>query len=84
MKRILELSHLLGINEFIEKMPSGYNTLVIEQGMNLSGGQKQRIAIVRAQYRQPEILIPDEATSSLDAASEEKVLDALQWFKKPR
>lgn len=81
MTRILELSRMLGLHEFIEKLPLGYNTFLDENGINLSGGQRQKIAIARALYRSPEILILDEATSSLDAESESKVQAALNWFK---
>ncbi len=81
MQRILILSKKLGIDEFIEKLPSTYSSQVSEQGVNLSGGQKQRLAIARALYRDPEIIILDEATSSLDPVSEQKVQETLAWFK---
>ncbi len=81
-QKVLTIAHLLGINEFIEKLPEGFHTILNEQGDNLSGGQRQRIAIARALYRNPEVLILDEATCSLDAISEQQIQSGLDWFQR--
>ncbi len=74
---ILEAAQFANAHEFIEKMPEGYDTMVGERGVTLSGGQRQRIAIARAVIRNTPILILDEPSSGLDAASEQLVFDAL-------
>jgi ATP-binding cassette, subfamily B, bacterial len=74
---ILDAAKLANADEFIEKMPQGYDTVLGERGMTVSGGQRQRIAIARAVIRNTPILILDEPTSGLDAASEQLVFEAL-------
>ncbi|TKT93092.1 peptidase domain-containing ABC transporter [Dyadobacter frigoris] len=78
VKKILHYARKLGIHEFIEELPNGYATELTENGNNLSGGQRQRLAILRALYREPEIIIFDEATSSLDTISEQYVQDTIR------
>lgn len=75
IEQVIKLAHL---EAFIEKLPEGLNTTVGERGLKLSGGEKQRVAIARALLKGASIMIFDEATSSLDSASEKAILSALR------
>src|SRR5271157_6014994 len=71
-------------DEFIARMPKGYETMVGERGLTLSGGQRQRIGIARVMVRDSPILLLDEPTAALDSESEKLVIDALEKLMKGR
>jgi subfamily B ATP-binding cassette protein MsbA len=83
-EEIYKASELAGINNFIDSLKNGYETIVGENGIKLSGGQKQRISIARAFLKNAPIILLDEATSSLDSVSEEKIKQALEDLTKNR
>ena len=77
LEEVQQAAQLVNIDRFIQDLPDGYNTVLRERGTNLSGGQKQLLAFARVAIRNPHVLILDEATSSLDVATEALIQSAL-------
>ena len=83
-EEVFEAAGIARVDEFVERFPEGYKTLIGERGIKLSGGQRQRISIARAILANPRILILDEATSSLDSESEALIQEGLSYLMKGR
>ena len=83
-KEIEEAAEYSFANEFIEKLPNKYDTIIGENGIRLSGGEKQRLSIARAILKKSPIILLDEATSSLDADTENKIQKAISFLTKNR
>jgi len=83
-KEIEEAANYSFASEFIEKLPNKYETIIGENGTRLSGGEKQRLSIARAMLKKSQIILLDEATSSLDAETENKIQDAINFLTKDR
>lgn len=78
--RAVYASHVAHLEEFIENLPTGYNTRIGASGMGISGGQRQRVLIARAVYKDPEYIFLDEATSALDANNEKGIMEKMEEF----
>jgi ATP-binding cassette subfamily C protein len=83
-EQVRRAARIAALDDFIQTLPEQYGTVIGERGVRLSGGQRQRIGLARALYRSPEVLVLDEATSSLDGATEETVLNAIRSASKAK
>ncbi len=81
-ERLVHAVKVANLEEFVDELPSGYNTKIGSSGVNISGGQKQRVFIARSVYKDPKYIFFDEATSALDANNEKVIMENLQEFYK--
>ena len=80
-KSLKEATKVANLDKFVKNLPDGLNTMVGEHGVRISGGQRQRVGIARALYSNPNILILDEATSSLDINIEKEIMEEISKLK---
>lgn len=83
-KQMMNAAHMARIDDFVESLPMGYDTIIGMEGKGVSQGQRQRILIARAIYKNPKYIFLDEATNSLDATNEAKIMDNLRQFYEGR
>lgn len=83
-KRMKDAARMARIDEFVDSLPLGYDTIIGMEGKGVSQGQRQRILIARAIYKNPEYIFLDEATNSLDATNEANIMANMQQFYKGR
>jgi ATP-binding cassette, subfamily C, bacterial len=79
--KVARVASICGVDKFIRQLPDGYSTVIGDRGLRISGGQRQRIALARAFYREPRLLILDEATSELDSESEEQIQNTIEQIR---
>jgi len=84
LEDVMKAAEIAGINDFIKQLPQGYQTPIGERGLKLSGGEAQRIALARAILRDPDILVLDEALSSVDAPTERLILERISEERRGR
>ncbi len=83
-EQMMNAAHMARIDDFVESLPMGYDTIIGMEGKGVSQGQRQRILIARAIYKNPKYIFLDEATNSLDATNEAKIMDNLRQFYEGR